>query len=156
MVEPRADGRAFIVGDAETITWADLYSPIATAFGRTLAEISVPPPTRPNWIWPPLDTVRLLRGAVGRLPPRPRRALRAAISELRGPKRMSNPGQTVSEERALLHTCRVRLPMEWARRELGYEPIVDFPTASRHAVSWLAFAGYPVAIPPSTSVDRSG
>ena len=34
--------------------------------------------------------------------------------------------------------------MDRAQRELGYRPVVDFATASRHAVSWLAFAGYPV------------
>ena len=78
------------------------------------------------------------------LPPRPRRALRAAIAELRGLAASIGPRPRVSEEKAALHTCRVRLPMDRAQRELGYRPVVDFATASRHAVSWLAFAGYPV------------
>ena len=54
------------------------------------------------------------------------------------------PQPLVSQEKADLHLCAVRLPMDKARSELGYAPIVDFETACRHALAWLAFAGYPV------------
>src|SRR6185503_8214586 len=30
---PGVDGQAFLVGDEETVTWADLYRPIARALG---------------------------------------------------------------------------------------------------------------------------
>jgi nucleoside-diphosphate-sugar epimerase len=143
LAERRADGMAYIVGDAETVTWADLCQPIATALGRTLDEISVAAPARTR-APARLDPSRPLRAAATLLPSRPRRALRAAITELRGARRASGGEIRVSEEKAALHTCRVRLPIDRAQRELGYRPVVDFATACRHAVSWLAFAGYPV------------
>ena len=39
------DGEAFLVGDAERVTWADLYGPIASALGYELSSVpSVEPP----------------------------------------------------------------------------------------------------------------
>ena len=35
-----ADGRAFLIGDEETVTWADLYRPIAKALGFEIGRAS--------------------------------------------------------------------------------------------------------------------
>lgn len=144
---PRADGEAYIVGDAETVTWADLCRPIVAALGCDWHDLIVPAPAGPHWTAVGRDAARR---AVSRIPARPRRALLAARAAWRGrgPATAGGPRSTtrppVSQEKADLHLCAVRLPMDKARRELGYAPIVDFATACRHALTWLAFAGYPV------------
>lgn len=145
---PRADGEAYIVGDAETVTWADLCDPIARALGYSREALAVPAPGEMRRMPAGLDSMAALRRAAALLPPRPRRALRAARAAWRAPATPAAPPGVpqplVSQEKADLHLCAVRLPMDKARRELGYAPIVDFETACRHALAWLAFAGYPV------------
>jgi 2-alkyl-3-oxoalkanoate reductase len=152
METPAADGEAYIVGDAETVTWADLCRPIAGALGDDLASISVPAPPELRAAKWPRDVLR----ASGRLlPSEVRRAWRAALAELRpAPPRIPPtpvaPGQrdiAVSREKHALHICATRLPMDKARRELGYVPPVDFETACSHAIAWLRFADYPLATP---------
>jgi hypothetical protein len=62
----------------------------------------------------------------------------------------------VSEERALLHRCRYKLPFTKAEVELGYRPIVTFEEGCRRSVAWLTFAGYPVLstqVEPAMDVD---
>ena len=145
---PRADGEAYIVGDAETVTWADLCRPIVAALGCSLHDLVVPAPVEARWTPAGLIPVSALRGGVARLPPRLRRTLRAARAAWREPVRSVSPGTAtppISWEKTQLHLCGVRLAMDKARRELGYEPIVDFETACHRALAWLAFAGYPVA-----------
>ncbi|WP_353646421.1 hypothetical protein [Mesorhizobium sp. WSM2239] len=44
-----------------------------------------------------------------------------------------------------LHTCSVKLPYDKVASHLGYAPVVSLETACRHSVSWLEFAGYPMA-----------
>lgn len=143
----RADGEAYIVGDAETVTWADLCGPIARALDRDLAKISVPAPWGRQGARAILDPRRPLRAGVAMLPGRPRRALRAALAELRRKPQTAARRPQVSQEKAALHLCGVRLPIDKAMRDLGYRPILDFDTACRRAITWLAFAGYPVRTP---------
>jgi nucleoside-diphosphate-sugar epimerase len=154
VVKP-ADGQAYILGDAETVTWADLCEPIATALGRSLCEISVTAPNARGRMWTQLDLFKPLRATIALMPRRSRRALKAAITELRRSEAAPDRDLRISEEKAALHTCRVRLPMEKARRELGYHPIVDFSAACRSAVHWLAFAGYPIGLSAKNDpIDR--
>ena len=145
LTEPRADGEAYIVGDAECVTWADLCRPIAEALHCDLEELSVPAPSRTFVARGRTRLSATLRAAASRLPRRARRALRAALRELRGgdPPAFAR-GALLTEERIALHTCGFRLPIDKARRELGYVPVVDFEAACRQTVAWLAFAGYPV------------
>ncbi|MFK7943546.1 MAG: NAD-dependent epimerase/dehydratase family protein [Paracoccaceae bacterium] len=160
LTAPRADGEAFIVGDAETVTWADLCHPIVDALGCNWDDLIVSAPAASGWLQGyGLDSKQVLKRAATLLPARPRRSLRAAYATWRAP---SLPGKLqgqkkprVSEEKAALHLCRVRLPMDKARRDLGYEPIVDFESACRHAVSWLAFAGYPLQVADKCSTNEA-
>ena len=38
-----ADGQAYLVGDAETVTWRDLYRPVADALGVDIDRVPTPP-----------------------------------------------------------------------------------------------------------------
>jgi hypothetical protein len=67
----------------------------------------------------------------------------------------SPPTPTVSLEKALLHSCRYKLPWQKAKEKLGYEPVVSFSEGCRRSVGWLAFAGYPVVTPAFQHRHRS-
>src|SRR5262249_30610383 len=48
----------------------------------------------------------------------------------------------VTLEKALLHSCRYKLPWHKVREKLGYEPVVSFLEGCRRSLGWFAFAGY--------------
>lgn len=154
------DGHAFLLGDAERVTWEDLYRPIVAALGLTMEEvprISFHPPT-PTW----KDRVERLRAsaavqhALARLPNPVRQGLGAFYAAWYAPPQAgathaigASPRPTL--EKALLHQCRYKLPFDKATRMLGYHPLVSFDEGCRRSVAWLAFAGYPVTgegVPP--------
>ena len=145
----RVDGEAFLIGDAETVTWRQLVAPVASALGIDVADLPTPPSaallsrrSRPA-------TSRLLpalRHVFGLLPRRLAVPLRAAVAAVREERAAAGPGlpPETSRELALLHSCRVRLPYSKAEALLGYRPLVDFEEACRRSIAWLDFAGYPV------------
>jgi nucleoside-diphosphate-sugar epimerase len=147
MTNPAADGEAFLLGDRELVTWADLYRPIATALGVGGAAKSVIARS-------PEKRTRIENGA-----PRfndaaegIRRAFVAAISApqetvLRSsPWALPSPPERVATlEMALLYRCGYKLPFDKAAKILGYEPRVSFELACRRTIAWLAFAGYAVS-----------
>lgn len=151
---PGTDGEAFLVGDAEEVTWAALYRPVAEALGVDLdglPEAALPAAPTP---WESgIETLRRSRAVrvlAATLPTPLRSRLGAAF---RAPGTAAANGAwrpaprrppVVTTEMALLYQCRYRLPWTKAARVLGYEPIVGFPDACRRTVGWLGFAGYPV------------
>jgi nucleoside-diphosphate-sugar epimerase len=154
-VAPRADGQAFLLGDAQTISWADLYAPIAAALGFDLAQVPDIEYVQSRGSWNDLirrawtsDAARDLRTIV---PKRLRRALRAAlIQETPPPSPWADGVQSPARppqatlEMALLYRCAYKLPHTKAQQILGYEPIVSFSEACRRTLGWLEFSGYPV------------
>lgn len=171
MTTPDVDGEAFIVGDRETITWADFYQPVATALGRDLTQVHhvtyhPPVPTRKDQVkailsTPPCQAIWLL------VPPKLRKTLVMSFYRLwlsppprPSPWEFPLPGQptalpTATLEMALLHQCQYKLPDHKARKMLGYEPIVPFSEACHRSIAWLAFAGYPVIEPLPCSHSQS-
>jgi nucleoside-diphosphate-sugar epimerase len=146
---PAGDGNAYLIGDREEITWADLCHPIANALGIDFAAVAKPE----NWCAPRYMPFRTNLSKASRLIakklPHPMRAgLKAAYAAWRGSRMLiSNapgPPIEVSQERALLHRCSYKLPSTKAEIELGYRPIVAFEEGCRRSVAWLSFAGYPV------------
>ena len=152
------DGEAFLIGDQETITWADFYRPFAEAFGRDLSDIhTVGPFVSVQSFKNSLETIpslRPIRAVSALLPRTAKRALSAALRSLKDPPPASSNWQTprrlapqATLEMSLLHQCGHRLPHTKAKKMLAYEPVVSFPEACRRTISWLAFAGYPVIEP---------
>ena len=159
-----ADGQAFLLGDAETVRWADLYRPMAGALGFDLADV-------PAAVYRPgrtrvLDRIELLQQhkvlgpAIARIPKRLRRI---AYTALFSPAQDSRPGSPWTHpdwsagetsapqatlEMDLLGRCGYKLPHARAQALLGYEPIVGFDEGMRRTLGWLRFAGFPVATLP--------
>jgi 2-alkyl-3-oxoalkanoate reductase len=155
-----ADGNAFLLGDAETIRWADLYRPIAAALGFDLADLpaAVVAPGGPRLSdrIEALQQHKILGPALARIPKRVRRIGYAAlVSPARDPRQCSpwtHPDWSardpavpeVTLEMDLLGRCGYKLPDARARALLGYEPIVGFNEGMRRTLGWLRFAGFPV------------
>ena len=161
---PGADGEAFLVGDAEQYTWADLYRPIAAALGFGLDAVpSVAyAEGRVDW-WDRFEAARqtsAARRVLSLVPMRLRAAAYAAVDAWRANGRAAPDGWTTAgppapratREMALLQRSRWKLPSAKAARVLGYRPSVAFDEACRRSIGWLEFAGYPVRA--SFAADR--
>jgi nucleoside-diphosphate-sugar epimerase len=153
-----ADRQAFILGDAETVTWADLYGPVAQALGFDIGAVPNASAVEPPSSW--LDRLHEFRmrpkvkAKLALLPLRLRRTLETALSAMPAPA--ASPWMhpdavpavrgvsTASREMALLYGCRVKLPHAKASAVLGYRPLVTFEEGCRRTIDWLAFAGFPV------------
>jgi len=155
------DGHAFLLGDAETVRWADLYRPIAGALGFDLADV-------PTAVYRPgrtrmLDRIELLQRhrilgpALARIPKRLRRMAYVALVSPAQDSRQGSPwahadwsagepaAPAATLEMDLLGRCGYKLPHAKAQALLGYEPIVGFDEGMRRTLGWLRFAGFPVS-----------
>ena len=140
---PGVDGQAFLVGDEATVTWADVYRPIANALGFDPLQLPnvdhVPPRLNLRELAVAIESSRTGRAIASLVPKKVRRGIRAAIA----PVARVAPSPSVTLEMSLLYRCAWRLPDTRARQFMGYRPVVSFAEACRRTVGWLEFAGFP-------------
>jgi 2-alkyl-3-oxoalkanoate reductase len=145
------DGEAFLVGDEETVTWRDLYRPIATALGFDFDAIPSfsPPDAKPGFrqlYVEPIRTSELGHAIITRLPRGLKSSLKSAV-RLAGrrahrPDPQPSPAfapeaPPISPEIAALHRCKWRLPQTKAACLLGYVAPVPFAEGCRRIIAWL-------------------
>ncbi len=158
-IVPAAAGGTFLVGDAETVTWADFLLPIAQHLGLDRSAFQAVPPPR---IVPEREsrlTALTLSPAYAalarRVPDRAKRLAKALATAWPAPPRKPDPWTLrschptprLTPELALLQQCRWRLPHTRATQILGYHPPVPFTEGLRRSLAWLEFAE--LAAPPS-------
>src|SRR5205823_7869598 len=150
-----ADQEAFLLGDRETVTWADFYRRIAMGLGVPFEEVHqmAMPVFHKRWT----DEVNRFRSFAAMqailpfIPPRLKRIANAALSAWPEPALASQwalpetPTPAVTQEMAELQRCCYKLPTKKAEQLLGYRPIVSFEEGCRRSVEWLGFAGYKLA-----------
>ncbi len=144
-----ARGDAYLVGDAETVTWRDFYLGIATALGRdeTAFAEAIPTQPRPRTWFERLDAVRASPGAqrvIAQIPGLPKEVVKAALSVW---KRLppadpwalppAAPVRVATLEMSLLFACRTKFSHAKAAERLGYRPPVAFAEGLRRSVTWL-------------------
>lgn len=150
---PAAAGETFIVGDAETVTWAEFLHPIAHHLG--LPPSSLRSVAAPRLV--PEHESRLaaltLTPAYARLanlvPDRAKRLVKSVGSAWPTPApkksgwtlRPITVAPRLTAELALLQQCRWKLPHAKAERLLGYRPPVAFADGLRRSLAWLDFIG---------------
>jgi len=148
LTAPGIDGEVYLLGETETVTWREFYRPIVEALGIAIEQIpSVAYRAENQWRTSARRVLDLLP-ASGQVTVR--RALRALTSAPpRSPwQRPQRPALKPTLEKALLHTCSVKLPWTKARDRLGFEPAISFEEGCRRSIAWLEFAGYPVVRKP--------
>ncbi len=138
MTAPEADKQAFLVGDAEKVTWADLYRPIAQGLGIDFSKL------------PNIDCSEFTPSWKERL----REGLRNSdllggtlyfLASQRKTKEKPVPYQpSVNQEMTWLYQCQYKLPNKKAEIILGYKPVVSFAETCNRIIEWLASEGYPV------------
>ncbi len=149
---PASCAGAYLVGDAETVTWRDFLLPIARHCGRdasAFAELPVPA-FRPARARPlaALTQTPAYRRIGGLVPERAKRLVKGLLHAWPEPARPAEawtlraagrPPQ-LTEELALLEQCTWKLPFALATRRLGYAPPVAFSEGMRRSLAWLDFA----------------
>jgi len=144
---------AFLVGDAETVTWRDFLLPIAGHLGcdeSAFAELPIPAviPERESRlgaltltpVYRRIGSVvpaRVKRVVKGLLRAWPEPAAPAGVWTLRAAVRPPH----LTQELALLQQCTWKLPHALAARRLGYAPPIAFTEGLRRSLAWLDFAG---------------
>jgi 2-alkyl-3-oxoalkanoate reductase len=135
LTAPNVDGQAFLVGDKEQVTWADLYRPIADALGVEFSQI------------PNINITNYTPGFKEKLRETLRNSdLLGGISSLIASKRQKNSPQAVqqpglNQEMASLYLCQYKFPDRKAEQVLNYSPIVSFSEACDRTIKWLASEG---------------
>jgi 2-alkyl-3-oxoalkanoate reductase len=159
LAKPEAAGGTYLVGDAETVTWRDLYLGLAASAGRgaeAFAE-AIPAGIAPRGWRERLGALKSSDPVQAVLPwfsPRLKGAVNAALARWQAappgnpwalPAAPARP--RASLEMTLLFACATKLPHEKAVRALAYRPPVTFADGLRETIAWLALAGYPVTPP---------
>jgi len=150
-----ADGEAFLVGDAGTITWRDVYARIADALDIDFNTINhVEAPIFRRSFKEKVERFVSTPFAQSLLPAIPWHAKRiskvvlGALKEQPRPNAWvlpSQPACIVDEEMAALQQCAWKYPNEKAAAILGYKPSVSSDEGMRRTLGWLGFAGYPLS-----------
>jgi nucleoside-diphosphate-sugar epimerase len=149
---PGVDREAFLVGDAEVVTWMDMFACVADFLGVSRHSIR---PGRPRQeqrsLMNKLDAVRSLafsQRVLKLAPARGKRAGKAMIAGWFQQPITTNWDDTVKEdnsvplEMALLYQCEYKLPYDKAAAMLNYQPAVTFEEACRRSLGALEFMGY--------------
>ena len=152
---PKGDGEAFLVGDAETVTWREFYAKVAGALEVSMDSVHrVAAPVFRRSFKEKVErlvatpTVQSLLPAV---PGEAKRLTKVLLAGLKKPPQPnawtlpSAPACVVDEEMATLQQCVWKYPGKKAAQLLGYVPAVSFDEGMRRSIGWLRMAGYPVA-----------
>ena len=144
------NGEAFLVGDAESITWRQLYESIAIPFGVDLNFIHhLKPPVFKKSRQQRMEELianpivqAVLPVVPGNLKKLTKRLITAYPSP--APKNvwtLVNGSQPkIAEEICLLQQCSWKFPHTKAEKLLGYSPIVTFEEGMNRTLGWLNFA----------------
>lgn len=146
---PQAVGEAFLVGDAETVTWRDLLLPVAEANGGGAESFrEIDPRQIPGHYIPPalhrFTALPPIRAAKVYLPARAKRLLKALNAAWPDPgppptawSLPAPPGPQLGAEMGELFQCRWKLPHSKAEKLLGYRPPITFAEGMRRSLGWL-------------------
>jgi nucleoside-diphosphate-sugar epimerase len=146
----RAANQAFLITDAERVTWRDLYGAVAEAIGvdietvpRIASEeaIRLQRASRRSGLPVSLTSPALRRVARRVLPRRVVESLKALLSAANATDAPRRPGSTPAIDLEMLHLqrCRYHLPINKATELLHYTPPVTFSEGCRRTGEWLRF-----------------
>ena len=169
VVAPGPLAGAYLLGDAETVTWREFLLPIAQHLGgdeTAFADLPVPAlvPEREDRL-AALTLTPAYRRVGEFIPGRVKRVVKGVVrgwSDSVVPDdgwtlRTSRPLPRLTLEMALLQQCTWKLPHTRAARRLGYAPRVAFAEGLRRSLAWLDFSegrDEPPMAPRANGSDR--
>lgn len=146
---PGAPGEAFLIGDAEKVSWRDFLLPIAEACGggehsfQEVAAHELPGHGAPLPLQKLVST-ELGRSLALRVPDRAKRLVKSLAASWPEPAIPRSawslpdpPAAQVTAEVGELMLCRAKLPNAKAASVLGYQPPVSFAEGLRRGLAWL-------------------
>lgn len=148
---PGNAGEAYFVCDAETLTWANFFSPMARALGiepDAIPDVGRLPVFGSSFARRATDVIaspwaqKLMPVFPHRLKQTFKKTL-AALDAPPGPDAWAlpaRPAPRITREMAELQRNRTKLSHAKAARQLGYEPVVTFAEGMRRSIEWLGFA----------------
>lgn len=153
-----ADGEAFFVGEDEAVNWLEFYQPFAEAFGVDLSEIArleVPQFSSSfkqrlsQRIWDSVAVQSMLAKISDNQKEQLKLLLSGMLPKNKKPKTTLPPTEvvrpktqpSVSREMAALQAGSYKLPLDKAKRVLGYTPLVTLPEACQQCIVWLREEG---------------
>ncbi len=154
LVCDKADGEAFLVGDAETVTWRDIHARLAEALGIGMDTVHrVMAPTfqksfkqrEENFVATPFA-----QSMLPAIPSQAKRLTKEVLGALKPPPQPNawtlpeSPAPEIDEEMTALQQCVWKFSNEKAAKVLGFQPPVSFDEGMRRTLAWMEFAGYPV------------
>jgi nucleoside-diphosphate-sugar epimerase len=143
---------AYLVGDAECVTWAEFYRLVATSLGLNPATIHqlVAAPVFRRTTQEKISRLVASSSVQAILPAAPARLKKMGkriIAALTNPEPAENswrladePAPRITQELAMLQQCAWKLPHHRATERLGYQPPIAFPEGMRRSIAWLNFA----------------
>jgi nucleoside-diphosphate-sugar epimerase len=149
---PGAAGQAFLLTDAERVTWRDFYASIAAAVKLDLSDVTnvsveeMRNLQRSSTLRKRFAKIKqspVSRMAIGMMSEKAKHVARAVLSTPPPPPGTPPPppgGPAVDPEVASLQWCERLLPITKAQTVLGYQPQVGFAEASNRTAAWIQFA----------------
>lgn len=141
-------GQVYLVGDAERVTWKELYLRAAELLhldSGGIRYVDAPPVPKRKWS-DHLESIRVrpdTQRVMAKIPDVLKRVTKGAIGGLRASVLPNpwlppgEPGVQCSREMVLLQNCRHQFSHEKARKLLGYEPQVSFAEGLRRTAEWI-------------------
>lgn len=155
LASPAAVGQAFLVRDAETVTWRDFYTSLAHGFGLDERAIAEGLPTEPDLSWRNhLESVRVhptTQRLLEKVPNRWKQTVKGALAGFAGRSTIgpgssrggdAGPSRQLTDELTALQRNQSRLIDARARALLGYIPPVTFAEGMARSVAWAKFSGW--------------
>lgn len=144
-------GQPYLVGDKETVTWADFYHQAAqhlTLSSSGIHAVQSLPRFDKNFRDRVEKTVAQpwVQSLLPAVPFKLKRATKTLIASWNPPPPTDAwalarpPGPQITEEMALLQQNRWRFPHDRAAQKFGYAAPVSFDEAMRRSFAWLRFA----------------
>ncbi len=147
-----SSGHPYLVSDAETVTWRDLYHATANRWRVETSLIhAIATPASPARTWSDrLNTIRVMPATqqmIAALPSGLKSVVKGAVAGCKPPT-TPNPWQSPdntplilpSREMVLLQQCRHRFPQDRASKHLAYTPIVSFEEGLDRTLAWIKWA----------------
>ncbi len=143
--------QAYLVGDAETVTWSDFYLEAAKNLGAspsTIQAVRELPRFQKSFRERVEKTVAQpwVQKMLPAVPFKWKRATKTVLATWNpppSPNAWSVPPKArpkITHEMAMLQQNRWKIPNDKAAKILGYNPPVAFPEAMRRSFAWLKFA----------------